>query len=87
MRIWSIFELLSDSLIKPKTAACSVKSGTSRCVSKNGKNWFQIILVIEHLWKTWSFVSASIWQKEHKEDSVLSNWKKVLVKQSPLLII
>ena len=66
MWFWSIFKLLSDSLIKPKRAVCGVKSGKSRSVSKNNKSWFQRILATEHLWKTWSVVSASIWQKEQK---------------------
>ena len=65
MWFWSIFKLLSDSLIKAKREACGVKSGKWSSVSKNTKSWFQRILVTEHLWKTWSFVSASIWQKEH----------------------
>ena len=65
MWFWSIFKL-SDSLIKPESVACSVKSIKSRSVSKNNKSWLQRILATEHLWKTWSVVSASIWQKEQK---------------------
>ena len=79
MWYWSIFKSLSDSLIKPKKIACSVKSGKSRPVLKNTKSWFQRILVTEHLWKTWSVVSASVWEEGHKGDWFLSNWKKLLV--------
>ena len=39
MWFWSIFKLLSDSLVKPKKAACGVKPGKSRSVSKNNKSW------------------------------------------------
>ena len=51
-----------------------------RYVSKNNKSWFQRILLTEYLWKTWSTVSASVSQKEHKEDWVLPNWKSFLFK-------
>ena len=44
-----MFKLLSDSLIKPKRAACGVKSGKLRSVSKNNESWFQAVLVTEHL--------------------------------------
>ena len=69
MWFWSIFKL-SDSFIKPKRAACGVKSGKPTSVSKKkeNKSWFQRTLVTEHLWKTWSVASASVWQKEHKGD-------------------
>ena len=67
MWFWSIVKLLSDSLIKPKRAACGVKSGKSRSVSKNNESWFQSVLVNEHLWRIWSVVSASLQQKEQKE--------------------
>ena len=80
MGFWSIFKLLSDSLIKPKRAACGVKSGKSKSVSNNNKSWFHRILATEHLWKTWSVVSALVWQKEHKGDWVLPNWKSFLSK-------
>ena len=68
MWFWSIFKLLSGSMIKPKRAACGVKSGKSRSASKINKSWFQRILVTEHLGKTWNVVSASVWQKEHEGD-------------------
>ena len=68
MWFWSIFKLLSDSLTKSKRAACGVKSGKLRSVSKNNKSWFPRNVVTEHLWKTWSVASASVWQKEHKGD-------------------
>ena len=74
MWFWNIFKLLSDSLIKPKRAACGVKSGKSRSVSKSNKSLIQRILVTEHLWKTWSVVSASVWKKT-QGDWVLPNWK------------
>ena len=45
MRFWTIFKLLSDSLIKPKKAACGVKLGKLRSVSKNKETWFQRVLV------------------------------------------
>ena len=67
MWFWNIFKLLSDSLVKPKRAACGAKSGKSRSVSKNNKSWFQRILVTENWWKTWSVVSASPWKKKKKE--------------------
>ena len=70
MWFWNIFKLLSDSLIKPKRAACGVKSGKSRSVSKNNESWFQRILVTEHLWKTWSVVSASVWEKKQKKQTL-----------------
>ena len=80
MWFWSIFNLLSDLLIKPKKVDWGVKLGKSRSVSKNNKSWFQRIVVTEHLWKTWSVVLASVWQKEHKGDCVLPNWKGFLFK-------
>ena len=84
MWFWSIFKLLSDSFTKSKRAACGVKSGKSRSVSKNNKSWFPRIAVTEHLWKTWSVASASVWQKEHKGDWVLPNWKSFLFKESTI---
>ena len=78
MWFWSIFKLLSDSLIKLERAAYDVKSGKTRSVSKKNKSWFHRILVTEHLWKPWSVVSASAWQKEDKGDWVLPNWKSFL---------
>ena len=60
-------------MAKPKRPACGVKSGKSRSVSKNNKICFQQILVTAHLRKTLSFVSASVWQKQHKGDRVLPN--------------
>ena len=51
-----------------------------RSVSKNNKIWFQRILLIEHLWKTWCAVSASVSQKEHKGDWVLPNRESFLFK-------
>ena len=67
MWFWNIFKLLSDSLIKPKRAACGVKSGKSRSVSKSNKSLIQRLLVTEHLWKTWSVVLASVWKKKKKK--------------------
>ena len=67
MWFWNIFKLLSDSLIKSKRAACGVKSGKSRSVSKSNKSLIQRLLVTEHLWKTWSVVLASVWKKKNKK--------------------
>ena len=75
---WSIFKLLSDSFIKPKRAAWSVKSVKSRSVSEKNKNWFQRILVTEHLWKTCNVVSASVWKKNTQETES-TKLKKLLI--------
>ena len=71
MWFWNIFKLLSDSLIKPKRAACGVKSGKSRSVSKSNKSLIQRLLVTEHLWKTWSVVLASVWKRKKKKKKAL----------------
>ena len=76
MWFWSMFRLL----IKPKRAACGVKSGKPRCVSKDNKSLFQRILVTGLLWKTWSVASASVWQEEHIGEWVLPNWKSLWFK-------
>ena len=69
MWFWNIFKLLSDSLIKSERAACGVKSGKSRSVSKSNKSLIQRLLVTEHLWKTWSVVLASVWKRKKKKKS------------------
>ena len=76
---WGIFKLLSESLIKPKRAAYGVKSGKPRSVSKNNKSSVKRILVTEHLWKTESVVSASIWQKRTQRRLTLTELKKLLI--------